>query len=154
MSFGYFNGSVWGRRRILVAAPLVLEPVDAPKGLAHGDVEELEELVELLLLEVYGALLLQGLLEVELDYGVQGLEGRLFRDCWVVLPLLVLFIVCHWREREFGERGARVVEWQLTTRGSNLTTVFIGFVGFELFRRREMMGTPVTFFFFLILEEI
>jgi hypothetical protein len=49
-----------------VAAPLVLEPLDAPKGLAHGDVEELEELVELLLLEVYGALLLQGLLEVEL----------------------------------------------------------------------------------------
>jgi hypothetical protein len=33
----------------------------------HEDVKELEELVELLLLEVYGALLLQGLLEVELE---------------------------------------------------------------------------------------
>ncbi len=73
-----------------MATPLVLEPVDAPEGLAPEDVEELEELMELLLLEVYGALLLQGLLEVELDYGVQGLEGRLFRDCWVVLPLLLV----------------------------------------------------------------
>jgi hypothetical protein len=50
-----------------VATPLVLEPVDAPEGLAPEDVEELEELMELLLLEVYGALLLQGLLEVELE---------------------------------------------------------------------------------------
>ncbi|KAF5457973.1 hypothetical protein F2P56_022042 [Juglans regia] len=101
----------------LVAAPLVLEPVDALEGLGHGDVEDevgegeesdgdpamaalearglslckenetqedeekLEELVELLLLEVYGALLLQGLLEMELDYGVYGLEGCLFRNC-------------------------------------------------------------------------
>jgi hypothetical protein len=78
MSFGYFNGSVWGRRRILVAAPLVLEPVDAPKGLAHGDVEELEELVELLLLEIYGALLLQGLLKVELESAFcDGRSGKL-----------------------------------------------------------------------------
>ena len=115
----------------LVAAPLVLEPVDAPEGLGHGDVEdevgegeeddgdpamaaleagglglgkedeaqedeeELEELVELLLLEVYGALLLQGLLEMELDYGVQRLQGCLFWYCWVLLPLLVWFVVCH-----------------------------------------------------------
>lgn len=50
-----------------MAAPLVLELVDAPEGLAHGDVEELEELMELLLLEVYGVLLLQCLLEVEFE---------------------------------------------------------------------------------------
>jgi len=61
-----------------VAAPLVLEPVDAPKGLAHGDVEELEELVELLLLEIYGALLLQGLLKVELESAFcDGRSGKL-----------------------------------------------------------------------------
>lgn len=42
--------------------------------------EELEQLLELLLLEVDGSLLLQGLLEVELDDGVEGLQGRLFGD--------------------------------------------------------------------------
>lgn len=115
----------------LVAAPLVLEAIDAAEGLGDGDVEdevgegeeydgdpamaaleagglglgeedeaqedeeELEELVELLLLEVYGPLLLEGLLKVELDYGVQGLQGCLFWDCCLLLPLLVWFVVCH-----------------------------------------------------------
>lgn len=44
------------------------------------DEEELKELPELLLLEVNSSFLLQGLLEVELDDGVEGLEGRLFGD--------------------------------------------------------------------------
>lgn len=42
--------------------------------------EELEELLELLLLEVDGSLLLEGLLEVELDDGVEGLQGCLLWD--------------------------------------------------------------------------
>ncbi|KAI8535915.1 hypothetical protein RHMOL_Rhmol10G0212600 [Rhododendron molle] len=52
---------------------------------AQEEEEELEELPELLLLEVHGPLLLQGLLEVELDYVVQGLEGRFFGDRVVVV---------------------------------------------------------------------
>ena len=59
-------------------------------GLGQGqeDEEYLEEFVELLLLEVDGTLLL----EVELDYGVQGLEGCFFR---VVLVLDAAFVLCH-----------------------------------------------------------
>lgn len=59
---------------------------------AQEDEEYLEELVELLLLEVDGTLLLQGFLEVELDYGVQGLEGCFFR---LVLVLDAAFVLCH-----------------------------------------------------------
>lgn len=40
--------------------------------------EEVEELPQLLFLEVDGPLFLEGFLEVELDYGVEGLEGSLF----------------------------------------------------------------------------
>lgn len=100
----------------LVAAPLVLESVDAAEGLGDGDVEdevgegeeadgdpamaaleprrldlggedkgqeeeeELEELPHLLLLQIYSSLLLEGLLEVELDDGIEGLDRRLLRD--------------------------------------------------------------------------
>lgn len=64
---------------------------------AQEDEEYLEELVELLLLEVDGTLLLQGFLEVELDYGVQGLEGCFFR---LVLVLDAAFVLCHgWKLR-------------------------------------------------------
>ena len=45
-------------------------------------------------MEVYGALFLEGLLEVELDYGVQSLEGCFFWDCLVVV-VVVGFVVCH-----------------------------------------------------------
>ena len=98
----------------LVAAPLVLEAVDAAQGLGHRHVEDevgegeqadgdpavaalqprrlglgqedeseedeehLEELPEFLLLEIHGPLLLEGLLEVKLDDGVEGLECRFF----------------------------------------------------------------------------
>ncbi|KAG6595114.1 hypothetical protein SDJN03_11667, partial [Cucurbita argyrosperma subsp. sororia] len=37
---------------------------------AQEDEEEVEEVEELFLLEIYGSFLLQGLLEMELDYGV------------------------------------------------------------------------------------
>ncbi|KAA0025559.1 hypothetical protein E5676_scaffold255G00090 [Cucumis melo var. makuwa] len=42
--------------------------------------EELEKLVKLFLLEIYGAFLLEGLLEMELDYGVESLESCFFGD--------------------------------------------------------------------------
>ncbi|KAH6788272.1 hypothetical protein C2S52_007824 [Perilla frutescens var. hirtella] len=122
--------------RELVAAPLVLESVDAAEGLRHRHVEdevghgeqadghpavaalqprrlrlaekhhrqeeeeEVEELPQLLLLEVDGPLFLERFLEMELDYGVQSLQRRLFRDHNVVAGgggdwgLLVLR---HWR---------------------------------------------------------
>lgn len=51
---------------------------------AQEEEEELEELPELLLLEVHGPFLLQGFLEVELDYVVEGLEGCFLGDCVVV----------------------------------------------------------------------
>lgn len=54
---------------------------------AQEDEEELEELVELFLLEVDGALLLESFLEVELDYGVEGLKGRLLWDCWLIMAM-------------------------------------------------------------------
>ena len=50
------------------------------------DKEELKELPKLLLLEVNSSFLLQGLLEVELDDGVEGLKGCFFWD-----------YLCHWR---------------------------------------------------------
>ncbi|KAF7840067.1 hypothetical protein G2W53_008549 [Senna tora] len=61
------------------------------------DEEDLEELVELLLLKIDGSFLLQSLLEVELDYGVQGLECRLLR---VVVGMG--FVVRHGREGKGG----------------------------------------------------
>lgn len=55
---------------------------------AEEDEENLKELVKLLLLEVNGTLLLQSLLEVKLDYGVEGLQCRL-------LLVMVAFVVRH-----------------------------------------------------------
>lgn len=71
-----------------------LEPRGQGLGQEHEaeeDEEQLEQIVEVLLLEIYGAFLLEGLLEMELDYGVQGLEGRVLGDRWV-LPGLALQI--------------------------------------------------------------
>ena len=62
---------------------------------AQEQEEEVEQLPQLLLLEIHGPLLLQGFLEVELDYGVEGLEGRFFRDHVLLLLLLLLLVVCH-----------------------------------------------------------
>lgn len=53
----------------------------------------MEEFPKLLFLEVYGSLLLQGFLEVELDNGVEGLESRLFRDHTLIVVDLVFR---HW----------------------------------------------------------
>lgn len=74
--------------------------LEAGGGLGEGaeeegeeDEEEEEEAVELLLLLVDGALLLQGLLEVELDYGVQRLEGRLLRLLLLLLLQVMVVVV-------------------------------------------------------------
>lgn len=74
--------------------------LEAGGGLGEGaeeeceeDEEEEEEAVELLLLLVDGALLLQGLLEVELDYGVQRLERRLLRLLLLLLLQVMVVVV-------------------------------------------------------------
>jgi len=55
--------------------------------------EDLEQLVELLFLQVDGSLLLEGLLEVQLDDGVQRLQCRFFR---VLVGVVVMaFVVRH-----------------------------------------------------------
>jgi len=63
---------------------------------SEEDEENLEELVKLLLLKVYGPFLLEGLLEVKLYYGVQRLKGRFFRHRLLLLVVVVAaFVVCH-----------------------------------------------------------
>ncbi|KAK4256767.1 hypothetical protein QN277_006450 [Acacia crassicarpa] len=49
---------------------------------SQEDEQNLKQFVKLLLLKVYGSLLLESLLEMELYYGVQCLHSRLFRDAW------------------------------------------------------------------------
>jgi len=66
---------------------------------SEEDEENLEELVKLLLLKVYGPFLLQGLLEVELDYGVQRLKRCFFRHRLLLVVVVVVvvagLVVCH-----------------------------------------------------------
>lgn len=64
------------------------------------DEEELENLVKLLLLVVNGSLFLESFLEVELDYGVQGLQSSFFRDERLVMVVDFVFIVRHWRTKK------------------------------------------------------
>ena len=109
---------------------------------AQEDEEYLEELVKLLLLEVDGALLLQGFLEVELDYGVQGLEGCFFR---VVVVAGAGFVVCHgWNHakpkpallfptRTLGHRFAQSKYTTPPTHEDHLRLIFLHFISIQFF---------------------
>ncbi|KOM41146.1 hypothetical protein LR48_Vigan04g134400 [Vigna angularis] len=83
---------------------------------SEEDEENLKELVKLLLLKVYGPFLLQGLLEVKLDYGVQSLKRCFFRHRLLVVVAVVVvvvvagFVVCHGWKR----RNKRWVVWCLS----------------------------------------
>lgn len=44
------------------------------------DEEELEEILEVFFLEIYGVFLFEGFFEMELDYGVECLDGCFFGD--------------------------------------------------------------------------
>ena len=97
---------------------------------AQEDEEYLEELVELLLLEVDGTLLLQGFLEVELDYGVQGLEGCFFR-----LVLDAPFVLCH--------------GWKLTS-----SLVLVPTRTSPHFFARVIIATPILLYYYLPIHRL
>ena len=97
-------------------------------GLGQGqeDEEYLEEFVELLLLEVDGTLLL----EVELDYGVQGLEGCFFR-----LVLDAPFVLCH--------------GWKLTS-----SLVLVPTRTSPHFFARVIIATPILLYYYLPIHRL
>ena len=99
---------------------------------AQEDEEYLEELVELLLLEVDGTLLLQGFLEVELDYGVQGLEGCFFR---VVLVLDAAFVLCH--------------GWKLSS-----SLVLVPTTTLPHFFAQVIIATPILLYYYLPIHRL